>query len=236
MEGFNIMGKFSWTSVVSGRSGGFSLIELLIAMAVGLVVLGAMYSVFTLQNKTLTNQEEIVAMQQSVRAGMDMMTREIVMAGYDPCGLNSNSDSSDNFVGVTLNSAQLQIKADLDGNNPAINNCQSPYKGIDMTSQENIIYKFDETNKQITRNIGAGDQQFIENVQFFAFKYLKSSNPADVSTDYALDGLPLSSTEIRQIRITITGRTAKPDLSYSVNDGYRTYTLTSVVTPRNLAY
>src|SRR3990170_4847219 len=70
----------------SGRTGGFSLVELMIAMAVGLVVLGAMYSVFTVQNKTFGNQEEIVAMQQNVRAGMDMVTREIMMAGYNPTG------------------------------------------------------------------------------------------------------------------------------------------------------
>ena len=47
----------------------------MIAMAVGLVVLGATYGVFTIQNKTLTNQEEIAAMQQNVRAGMDMMVQ-----------------------------------------------------------------------------------------------------------------------------------------------------------------
>ena len=205
---------------------GFSLVEMLIAMAVGLVVLGAMYSVFTIQNKTFGSQEEIVAMQQSVRAGMDMMAREIGMAGYDPCSVNSDSDSSNNFSGVTVNSTQLQIKADLDGNDPPSNNCQSPYKGIDATSQENIIYAFDATNKQITRYIGAGAQSFVENVDAFTFEYLKSDGitPATASAD------------VRRIRITITGRTAKPDSSYSANGGYRKYTLMSVIAPRNLAF
>ncbi|MCG6535747.1 MAG: prepilin-type N-terminal cleavage/methylation domain-containing protein, partial [Syntrophales bacterium LBB04] len=36
---------------------GFTLVELIIAMAVGLIVLGAVYSVFTLQNKHFANQE-----------------------------------------------------------------------------------------------------------------------------------------------------------------------------------
>jgi type IV pilus assembly protein PilW len=204
---------------------GFSLVEMLIAMAVGLVVLGAMYSTFTIQNKTFGNQEEIVAMQQSVRAGMDMMAREIGMAGYDPCSMNSDSDLSNNFSGVTVNSTQLQIKADLNGNDPLSNNCQSPYKGIDLTSQENIIYAFNATNKQITRNIGAGAQSFVENVESFTFAYLDSSG--NVTTTAA---------NIRQIRITITGRTAKPDPTYFANGGYRTYTLTSVIAPRNLAF
>ncbi|HBB16703.1 MAG TPA: hypothetical protein DCZ97_06740 [Syntrophus sp. (in: bacteria)] len=204
---------------------GFSLVELLVATAVGLVVLGAMYGVFTIQNKTFGDQEEILAMQQRIRAGMDMMAREVGMAGYDPCNVNYDSDPSNNFSGVTVNSAQLQIKADLDGNVPSSNNCQSPYKGINTASEENIIYSFDATNKRITRNIGAEGQPFVENVEAFAFEYLdKDGNPTPISAD------------VRLIRITITGRTAKPDPSYSANGGYRTYTLMTGVAPRNLGF
>ena len=190
----------------SGKACGFSLVELLIAMAVGLVVLGAMYSVFTIQNKTFANQEDFVEMQQSVRAGMDMMTREIRMAGYDPAGVN--------FAGVTVNASQLQIMADLDGNG-----------AIDATSQENIVYAFSATNKRITRNIGSGNQPFVENVQSFTFQYLDGAG-----------AVTATSADVRQIRITITGRTAKPDPAYTANSGYRTYTLSSVIAPRNLAY
>jgi type IV pilus assembly protein PilW len=215
------MRKSSVNNILSKAGGlyagarGFSLVEMLIAMAVGMVVLGAMYGVFNIQSKTLGNQEEIVAMQQSVRAGMDMMAREIGMAGYDPTLVNS-------FIGVTLNASQLQIQADLDGSG-----------AIDATSEENIIYAiaFDATtanpnNKKITRNIGAGAQSFVENVNNFTFEYLKSDGITSATT----------SAEVRQIRITITGRTAKPDSSYSANGGYRTYTLTSVIAPRNLAF
>lgn len=187
-------------------SRGFTLIELMIAMAIGMLLLGAMYSVFTVQNKTLTNQEEVVAMQQSVRAGMDMMIMEVGMAGYNPAGATCD--------GITVNSSQLQIQADLNGDG-----------AIDATSQENIIYTFDSANYQITRNIGAGPQQFVENVQSFTFAYLNGSGTVTTLTD-----------DVRSIRLMITGRTAKRDPNYTVNGGYRTYTLTSVVTPRNLAY
>ena len=192
---------------------GFSLVEMLIAMVVGLVVLGAMYSTFTIQNKTFANQEEIVAMQQSVRAGMDMMAREIGMAGYDPTQVNSDC-SSPNFSCQTVNASQLQIQADLDGSG-----------AIDATSQENIVYAFDATNKRITRNIGAQAQPFVENVDAFTFAYLDNNGTVTATA-----------ADVRQIRITITGRTANPDPSYSANGGYRTYTLTSVIAPRNLAF
>jgi len=203
------------------RTEGFSLVELLVAMAVGIVVLGAMYSVFTIQNKTFTDQEELVVMQQNVRAAMDVMVREIGMAGYDPTRVNSDDDSSNDFYGVTVNSSQLQIKADLGGS------------GIDSSSQENIIYKFfGSPDYKITRNIGVGNQTLAENIESFTFKYLKSSDPTDTSTDHSSDVEATRSPDVRQIRITITGRTAKP----STTNGTRTYTLTSVVTPRNLAY
>jgi len=185
---------------------GFTLIEMMIALAIGMIVLGAMYSVFTVQYKTFGNQEEIVAMQQSVRAGMDMMVREIGMAEYNPAGAA--------FDGVTVSTSQLQIMADLNGDG-----------AIDATSQENIVYAFDSANNRITRNIGSGAQPFVENVQSFTFQYLNGSG---VVTANAAD--------VRRIRITITGKTAKPDPAYSTNNGYRTYTLTSLVAPRNLAY
>jgi len=192
---------------------GFSLVELLIAMAVGLVVLGAMYSVFTIQNKTFGNQENFVEMQQSVRAGMDMMAREVGMAGYDPAGVN--------FAGVTVDANQLEIRADLTGDGDA------------GDSNENITYKYYDENSdypyQIKRKTGAGSfQPFVENVDSFTFQYLDGDD--NVITD------PAAAADVRQIKITITGRTAKPDPAYTANDGYRTYTLTSIVAPRNLAY
>jgi len=191
------------------RARGFSLVELLIAMAVGLVVLGAMYSVFTIQNKTFGNQENFVEMQQSVRAGMDMMAREVGMAGYDPAGAN--------FVGIPYDANKLQIYADLNGDKDT----DDPHEYIKYTMDSD--YPF-----EIRRDTGGGRQEFALNIQTFTFNYLDS------------DGNPTTTTaNIRQMRITITARTAKPDPDYTdptYGDHYRRYTLTSLVTPRNLAY
>lgn len=114
------------------------------------------------------------------------------------------------FNGITYSTSQLQIQADLDGD------------GGTGGSYEDIIYIYDGTNSQIDRNTGGGDQPFAENIQSFAFDYLDSAGSATTTT-----------ANIRQIRITITARTAKPDPDYG---GYRTYTLTSLITPPNLAY
>ncbi len=202
-------------------TGGFSLVELLIAMAVGLVILAAMYSVFTVQNKTFGNQEEIASLQQSVRAGMDLMSREIGLAGYDPLRVNLDTNPANDFAGVTYNTSQLEIKADLRGattNDP-------PDGVITPSSEEDIIYHYDAADKQIIRNSGSGDQPLIENVDSFNFDYLDGNG--NVTTVNA---------NIRRVRITIIGRTTKPDPSYAPNSGYRTYKLVTVITPRNLDF
>lgn len=141
---------------------GFSLVELLIAMAVGLVVLGVAFSIFTVQNKSLNNQEQLVELQQSVRAAMDMMSREVRMAGYNPARAT--------FDAVTFDTSQLEVRADLDGS-------------AGINGDEDIIYAYDSVNKIITRNAGSGAEPLAENIDAFTFQYLDSAgNPAATST------------------------------------------------------
>lgn len=204
--------------MVKGKESGFTLIEMLIAMTIGLIVLGALVSTFIMQRKTYDVQEQVTEMIQSARAAMDMMTREIRMAGYyDPTvSTMQRSDPTDTatFVGIPYDANQLQIVADFRGTNPS-----DPPDGAADDANENIIYAFDAANYQIDRNT----QPFAENIQSFTFAYLTSpGNPTTITG------------AIRQIQITIVARTADPDTDYS--GGYRTYTLTSLITPRNLDY
>jgi len=185
---------------------GFSLVELMIAMAVGLVVLGAMYSVFTVQHKIFTTQEDYVELQQSLRAAMEMMTREIGMAGYNPTGT-----SGAGIVSATSNSINFTLDiTDNTGNGPP--------DGDTNDSNENITYSLYTSGgaQKLGRKstAGAANQPVAENITALSFAY---------------------GTGNRVITVTITGRTAKPDPSYPLNNGYRTLTLVSRVTPRNLA-
>jgi len=117
------------------------------------------------------------------------------------------------IVGIPYSATQLEVRSDLNGD------------GDTSDQHENIIYTYDSGNKQIDRNTGSGGQPFAENIQSFTFQYLDSGGNATTTA-----------ADIRQIEITITARTAKPDPDYSTNSGYRTYTLTSYVTPPNLDF
>ncbi len=64
------------------KNKGVTLVELLIALVISSILIAAFYRTFIDQQKTYTVQEQVADMQQSVRVGIDQMTREIRMAGY----------------------------------------------------------------------------------------------------------------------------------------------------------
>ena len=61
---------------------GITLIELLVALVITGILVGAIYRTFIGQQKTYTVQEQVVDMQQNVRGGINRMMREIRMAGF----------------------------------------------------------------------------------------------------------------------------------------------------------
>jgi type IV pilus assembly protein PilW len=61
---------------------GFTLLELLVAMVISLVVMGAIYGTFKSQQDSFVIQDQVTAMQQNLRAALYAMNRDIQMAGY----------------------------------------------------------------------------------------------------------------------------------------------------------
>jgi len=61
---------------------GLTLIELLVALAVSGLLIAGMYRTFTGQQKTYTIQEQVVDMQQNVRAAINRMMTELRMSGF----------------------------------------------------------------------------------------------------------------------------------------------------------
>ena len=68
-------------------SGGFSVVELLVALGMAAVVFGLIVSFFANMSRSTTTQNAAAAAQQTARAGVDFMAQELRMAGLDP--LNS---------------------------------------------------------------------------------------------------------------------------------------------------
>ena len=192
---------------------GFTLIELMVSIAIGLVVLASVATTFTSQTRAYSAQEQINQMEQNLRGALDIMTREIKMAGYRPNGGTVTGV-------VSYSSTSLTIQADVDGNGTLL----ASGTGSD-TANEQIAYVYDSVNKKITRQVGGGTATTLaENISAFTFTYYQSSGAT----------LATSASNIRRIKIALTGITAKPDPGYSSNGGYRTLDLSAIVTPINL--
>ena len=75
---------------------GYTLIELLIAMAVASILITMIFQIQGARQKAHTKQKQAIEMQQNIRAAISLMKREIRMAGYDPAaddGLDSDGDT-----------------------------------------------------------------------------------------------------------------------------------------------
>ena len=87
---------------------GFSLMELMVAMAIASILMAGIYGFYQNQLSGHVTQQVLVDMQQDARVAMYMMTREIRMAGYDP--LNSSGAAL-----RTANAAEIAFDSDEDG-------------------------------------------------------------------------------------------------------------------------
>ena len=63
---------------------GFTLVELLVSMAMAGIVVGIIYAAYTIQTKIYTEQGKVAEMQQNIRAAVTYLRFEGVMAGYNP--------------------------------------------------------------------------------------------------------------------------------------------------------
>jgi type IV pilus assembly protein PilW len=189
------------------KEDGFSLVELFIYMVMLMVVLGALYNVFTTNTKSYSSQENSVEMVQDLRAAMHLMITEIRMAGCDP-----------------TDTGTIHFTMDIDGNGTIANSENINY----------YLYTSDGVQK-IGRRTGDGDLQPVaENITGLTFSYhfddgdtgVPDETDADTTNDLV---------EIRSVQISITGQTAKADPITGVNKT-RTQTSWAVVRNRGFEY
>ncbi len=81
---------------------GLTLVELMVAMAISFIVVGAVYRTFTSQQRTYTIQDQVAEAQQSARVAMNILMRDLRMAGYGkPAGdVTINGKTYSHSIGV----------------------------------------------------------------------------------------------------------------------------------------
>jgi type IV pilus assembly protein PilW len=78
-------------SSIGNKSGGFSIIELLIAVTIGLIILSGVINVVLSAKNNKLEQEEISFIQDNARFVVETLSAEIRMAGYMGCSSPQSS-------------------------------------------------------------------------------------------------------------------------------------------------
>ncbi len=167
---------------VIDKNKGFSLTELMIAMAVGSIIMAVIYSTYQAQQKSYTTQQVAVEMQQNIRAAISLMKREIRMAGYDPSaadGVDNDSDSdvdeADESSGANILSAAgnfIQFSFDNNANSATTDSDESLTYGF-TSGDSDLDGIADDGAESLSRiDAGGGVTELIAyDIQGIAFAY-----------------------------------------------------------------
>lgn len=216
------------------RTNGFTLVEIMVAMVLTAFVTAAVYKSFASYQQIYTIQDQTVEMQQSVRAALEVMAKEIRSVGYDPSGA-----AGADFISATGSS--LNFTMDLNGDG-------------DLTDTgENVryaVYTDDHGDKQLGRSVPAENNtwstqsigQNIENIEFLYILDDGTQKTAPAASELA---------RIRCIQVTLLGRASIRDKNFIKNetfttpagvtwgpysDGYRRRLITTAAKCRNMEF
>lgn len=89
---------FTHTSKIPSRSrvincrklvNGLTLVELLVAMLLGIFIIGGLISVFLSNQQNVKTNENLAMVQENTRFAFDQLSREVRDAGSNPCGVRA---------------------------------------------------------------------------------------------------------------------------------------------------
>jgi len=165
---------------------GYTLIELLIAMAVASILITMIFQIQGARQKAHAKQKQAVEMQQNIRAAISLMKREIRMAGYDPAA----SDGLDNDLTAGIDDAGESAGSGIHiAGRSMIQFSYDNNVSTSIDTEELVTYRFsgtdDATNDGIAdagaasfgRRTGAGTGWPVaESIQAVGFAYAFDNN------------------------------------------------------------
>ena len=204
---------------------GFGLIELMVALALGLIVVLGVAQIFISAKNTYVSQNASASMQEDARFVLSKMLQEIRMVGMFGC-LESITDSSlasdfaaNSATPIRWDNANLKltlVTADV-GNNggsptwTVISDCRSDataYSGLRVAPAGQLAFPvrrltYTFRNNQLWMNTGTGNdagQVLVNNVSAFGMTFGVASD----SGAFSYSSNPAEPSHIRSVRLTLT--------------------------------
>jgi type IV pilus assembly protein PilW len=157
-----------------GSSAGFTMVEMLMALAIFSIAFGTIYKSFEHLNRSTTTENVKAGIQQSARIAVDFLVQDIRLAGLNPLGSPG--------IGIQAASSD-SIRFTMDVN----------FDGDDDDTLEDITYALNAANGTILQTNHLGDEVLIDNVTGLNFVYLDTDG--QTTSDLA---------EIRSVIISLT--------------------------------
>lgn len=175
---------------------GFTLVELMITMVLAGIVTAVLATTYIMQQRSATAQEQVVEMQQNIRAGLAMLERDIRMAGFDP---TSTVVGSKDIITATTNT--LQLAQDLNGDGDIADT------GEDLTYSLYVAADGVQKLGREDNTGGSGNQAVAENIDAIEFYYTMDDETQTTA--------PAALSNIRSVQISILARAGRPDRDFT---------------------
>jgi type IV pilus assembly protein PilW len=182
---------------------GFTLVEIMIALFISGLIMAGIFTVYTSQRRTFDIQDQVDEMQLNLRAPLDVMVREIRMAGYDPKGTAG--------AGITTASVgQFGFTSDFNGDGDTADYGEIIDYGFSDVAGDDADRDGVPDNGGVlalARRIGGATgtyQPIAENIERIEFRYLDFEGKA---TTVAAD--------VRTVQISLLARTGREDSKFT---------------------
>lgn len=215
---------------------GFSLIELMISLAIGSIVMASVMTSFISQHETYIAQDDVVEMQQNARVAMDRLAQDIRSIGYDPDNIGVALTTS----GINAGTASTLSFTRDDGSGGLETVEYSLFDAYAFATPAANDGKVDDLACKITDKNGnsSGRQPIAENVSRLEFRYLdKDDNPTSTVGQVRSIQIALMMESAHQTGISLSATrtyTTPSGTIWTSNSGYRSMFLTSTILCRNL--
>ena len=192
---------------------GFSLVELLIAVAISGVILTGIVFAYMTQQSIYNTQGAISVMQQNLRGATLIMADEIRKAGYNASGQCNNPG----FITATANGMSFNYCADEDGldNN---SNAQIDEPGEVRQVTFDLYDAYGDGLLDIGMQVGttaATKRALADNIQTIEFFYTMQDGTTTLN--------PVTLADIRSVQVSILARSDRDvDIGFSNTSIYTT--------------
>lgn len=194
---------------------GYTLVELLVAIFIGLLALAGIYRTFASFVANVDIQEQVVELQQNLRVGLLRVSEEFKKAGYDP-------QVSGNFEITDAGDTTITFTGDFESENGTVG------------TGETITYSFDSSTRELQRSVDGGSAEVVvENVDMADFIFLDEEGTVLNNASGNVPGGKLD--DIRRVQVALVIRTTKPDYAYTNNDSYENLQGDTIYSPSDYA-